>query len=45
MGVGAYYEFNDYWVLRSDFVSITEKRAGAPSSDGQVGIVEISFRF
>jgi predicted porin len=45
IGVGGYYEFNDYWVLRSDFVSLDEKRVGTPSQSGHVGIVEVSFRF
>lgn len=45
IGMGAYYEFNDHWVVRSDFVAIDEKRPGLPGRTGNVAIAEISFRF
>lgn len=44
-GFGGYYDIGDHWVLRADLVTITEKRAGTVSRDGNVGIVEFSFRF
>lgn len=45
IGVGAYYEFNSFWVVRGDFVSIDESRPGQPGRTGNVAIAEISFRF
>lgn len=45
VGVGVYYEFNDHWVVRSDFVSINEERPGSADRSGNVAIAEVSFRF
>ena len=45
IGVGGYYEFNEWWIVRVDAVSIQEKIPGGATRDGQVGIVELSFQF
>lgn len=45
IGIGGYYELNDWWVVRADVVGINEKPVGGADRDGVVGIVEISFRF
>jgi predicted porin len=43
--LGAYYEFAGGWSLRGDFVVINEENDRGRERDGQVGIVEISYRF
>ncbi len=45
IGLGAYYEFGDHWVLRADYVAIEEVDEDGRSDDGHVAIAEISFRF
>lgn len=45
IGVGGYYEFNEWWVARADAVAIQEETAAGVSRDGYVGMVEISFQF
>lgn len=45
IGIGGYYELNDWWVLRADLVSIKEETAAGVESDGHAAIVEVSFQF
>lgn len=45
LGIGGYYELNEWWVVRGDVVGINEKPVTGADRDGVVGIVEISFRF
>lgn len=45
VGVGGYYELNDWWIVRADAVSINEEDEDGVTSDGYVGIVEVSFQF
>ncbi len=45
IGLGAFWRFREYFVVRGDVVHIEDRRHGLPTEDGFVAVVELGVEF